>query len=42
MPPLVIQPEEVDEVLDAFDGAFQEVGTALNLVRAIDESSNRY
>jgi acetylornithine/succinyldiaminopimelate/putrescine aminotransferase len=42
MPPLVIQPEEVDEVLDAFDGAFQEVGTALSLVRAVDESSNRY
>src|SRR3990172_2297062 len=40
MPPLVIQPEEVDEVLDAFDSAFQEVGTALSLVRAVSESSN--
>ena len=42
MPPLIIQPEEVDEVLDAFDGAFQEVGTALSLARVVDESSNRY
>lgn len=29
MPPLIIQPQEVDEVLDAFDGAFQEVAAAL-------------
>ncbi len=29
MPPLIIQPHEVDEVLDAFDGAFQEVAAAL-------------
>ncbi|MDP2675886.1 MAG: aminotransferase class III-fold pyridoxal phosphate-dependent enzyme [Dehalococcoidia bacterium] len=42
MPPLIIQAEEADEVLDAFDGAFQEVGTALTLARTVDESSNRY
>ncbi len=30
MPPLIIQPHEVDEVLDAFDGAFQEVAAALS------------
>jgi len=29
MPPLVIQPDEVDEVLEACDGAFEEVGQAL-------------
>jgi len=29
MPPLIIQPQEVDEVLDAFDGAFQEVAAAI-------------
>src|SRR3972149_3201364 len=35
MPPMIIQPEEVDEVLGAFDGAFQEVGTALSLARVV-------
>ena len=29
MPPLIIQPDEVDEVLDAMDGAFDEVGAAI-------------
>lgn len=42
MPPLIIQPHEVDEVLDAFDGAFKDVAAALELVKAVDESSNRY
>ncbi|MDO8616308.1 MAG: aminotransferase class III-fold pyridoxal phosphate-dependent enzyme [Dehalococcoidia bacterium] len=31
MPPLIIQPEEVDEVLDALDGAIAEVGQDLSL-----------
>jgi putrescine aminotransferase len=30
MPPLIIQPDEVDEVLDAMDGAFQEVGESIS------------
>ncbi len=42
MPPLVIQPDEVDEVLDAFDSAFQEVGSAMSLVKAVNDASNRY
>ncbi len=31
MPPLIIQPDEVDEVLDALDGAIAEVGQDLSL-----------
>ena len=31
MPPLIIQPDEVDEVLDAFDGALGEVAEDLDL-----------
>lgn len=31
MPPLIIQPDEVDEVLDALDGAIGEVGQDLRL-----------
>jgi acetylornithine/succinyldiaminopimelate/putrescine aminotransferase len=31
MPPLVIQPHEVNEVLDALDGAIAEVGEDLRL-----------
>jgi putrescine aminotransferase len=31
LPPLIIQPDEVDEVLDAFDGAFGEVAAELGL-----------
>jgi adenosylmethionine-8-amino-7-oxononanoate aminotransferase len=29
MPPLIIEPDEVDEVLDAMDGALTEVGEAV-------------
>jgi acetylornithine/succinyldiaminopimelate/putrescine aminotransferase len=29
MPPLIIQPDEVDEVLDAIDGAVEEVGESI-------------
>jgi acetylornithine/succinyldiaminopimelate/putrescine aminotransferase len=29
MPPLIIEPDEVDEVLDAMDGALTEVGEAI-------------
>ncbi len=32
MPPLIIQPAEVDEVLDALDGALEEIGAAVKHV----------